>query len=112
MHAIECRINAENVLRDFAPNPGKINAFHTPKGFGVRVDTLAYAGYTVQPYYDSMIAKLICRSHSSSLIVPLIIVKSGNRWAPKPCAGPFFYFHFELLQGDSHGQPTWVILLM
>jgi len=64
VHAIEVRINAENVLRDFAPNPGKIGAFHTPKGFGVRVDTLAYSGYTVQPYYDSMIAKLICRSHS------------------------------------------------
>jgi acetyl-CoA carboxylase biotin carboxylase subunit len=64
VHAIECRINAENVLRDFAPNPGKITDFHTPKGFGVRVDTLAYSGYTVQPYYDSMIAKLICRSHS------------------------------------------------
>lgn len=63
-HAIECRINAERVLKDFAPNPGKIGAFHTPKGFGVRVDTLAYSGYVVQPYYDSMIAKLICRAHS------------------------------------------------
>jgi acetyl-CoA carboxylase biotin carboxylase subunit len=64
VHAIECRINAENVLKDFAPSPGKITDFHTPKGFGVRVDTLAYSGYVVQPYYDSMIAKLICRSHS------------------------------------------------
>jgi acetyl-CoA carboxylase, biotin carboxylase subunit len=64
VHAIEVRINAENVLKDFAPNPGKIGAFHTPKGFGVRVDTLAYSGYTVQPYYDSMIAKLICRAHT------------------------------------------------
>ena len=64
VHAIECRINAERVLKDFAPNPGKIGAFHTPKGFGVRVDTLAYSGYVVQPYYDSMIAKLICRAHS------------------------------------------------
>ena len=61
---MQCRINAENVLRNFAPNPGKINSFHTPKGIGVRVDTLAFAGYTVQPYYDSMIAKLICRAHS------------------------------------------------
>lgn len=64
VHVMQCRINAENVLRNFAPNPGKIAAFHTPKGIGVRVDTLAYAGYTVQPYYDSMIAKLICRGHS------------------------------------------------
>ncbi|MCU0328207.1 MAG: acetyl-CoA carboxylase biotin carboxylase subunit [Chitinophagales bacterium] len=64
VHAIECRINAENVFKDFAPSPGRITDFHTPKGFGVRVDTLAYAGYTVKPYYDSMIAKLICRAHS------------------------------------------------
>lgn len=64
VHVMQCRINAENVMRNFSPNPGKINSFHTPKGIGVRVDTLAFAGYTVQPFYDSMIAKLICRAHS------------------------------------------------
>lgn len=67
--AMECRINAENVLKNFAPNPGKITAFHTPKGFGVRVDTHAYAGYMVPPYYDSMIAKVICKGKSREEVI-------------------------------------------
>jgi acetyl-CoA carboxylase biotin carboxylase subunit len=64
MHAIECRVNAEDPLNNFAPNPGKITALHTPKGYGVRVDTHIYAGYTVPPFYDSMLAKVICRAKS------------------------------------------------
>lgn len=64
MHAMECRINAEDVYRDFRPSPGKITSLHTAKGHGVRVDTHAYAGYVVPPYYDSMIAKLICRART------------------------------------------------
>lgn len=64
MHAIECRINAEDVFNDFRPSPGKITSFHSPKGQGVRVDTHVYAGYTVPPYYDSMIAKVICRART------------------------------------------------
>jgi len=62
MHAIECRINAEDPQNDFRPNPGKITSFHSPKGLGVRVDTHVYAGYSVPPYYDSMIAKVICKA--------------------------------------------------
>ncbi len=58
-HAIECRINAENPLENFRPSPGKISALHTPGGFGVRIDSAAYQGYVIPPYYDSMIAKLI-----------------------------------------------------
>jgi acetyl-CoA carboxylase biotin carboxylase subunit len=58
-HAIECRINAEDPYSDFRPCPGKINVWHTPGGQGVRVDTHVYAGYTIPPHYDSMIAKLI-----------------------------------------------------
>jgi acetyl-CoA carboxylase, biotin carboxylase subunit len=58
-HAIECRINAEDPFRDFRPSPGKILSFHTPGGFGVRVDTHAYTGYKIPPFYDSLIAKLI-----------------------------------------------------
>jgi len=57
-HAIECRINAEDPYT-FVPSPGKINTFHMPGGPGVRIDTHAYAGYTVPPHYDSMIGKLI-----------------------------------------------------
>ncbi len=57
-HAIECRINAEDPLT-FMPSPGRIDVFHTPGGPGVRIDTAAYAGYVVPPYYDSMIAKVI-----------------------------------------------------
>lgn len=64
MHAIECRINAEDPMNNFAPCPGKITALHTPKGYGVRVDTHIYAGYTVPPFYDSMLAKVICRAKS------------------------------------------------
>ncbi len=58
-HAIECRINAEDPSNDFRPSPGKITIFHAPGGHGVRIDTHVYAGYTIPPYYDSMIAKLI-----------------------------------------------------
>jgi acetyl-CoA carboxylase biotin carboxylase subunit len=64
MHAIECRVNAEDPMHNFAPSPGKITALHTPKGYGVRVDTHIYAGYTVPPYYDSLLAKVICRAKS------------------------------------------------
>ncbi len=58
-HAIECRINAEDPYKDFRPNPGTITGFHTPGGYGVRVDSHAYVGYMIPPYYDSLIAKLI-----------------------------------------------------
>jgi acetyl-CoA carboxylase, biotin carboxylase subunit len=58
-HAIECRINAEDPDRDFLPSPGTITSFHMPGGPGVRIDTHAYAGYKIPPYYDSLLAKLI-----------------------------------------------------
>ena len=58
-HAIECRINAENPEKNFRPSPGTITDVHFPGGEGVRVDTAVYTGYTVPPYYDSMLAKLI-----------------------------------------------------
>lgn len=59
MHAIECRINAEDPYNDFRPSPGKITELNTPGGHGVRVDSHVYAGYVIPPYYDSMISKLI-----------------------------------------------------
>ena len=64
LHAMECRINAEDPYNDFRPSPGKITSFHSAKGHGVRVDTHVYAGYIVPPYYDSMIAKLICKAQT------------------------------------------------
>jgi acetyl-CoA carboxylase biotin carboxylase subunit len=57
-HSIECRVNAEDPVT-FAPSPGKITGYHQPGGYGVRVDTMAYEQYKVQPYYDSLVAKLI-----------------------------------------------------
>lgn len=61
-HAIECRINAEDPARNFAPSPGKIETFHMPGGTGIRVDTHAYAQYQIPPYYDSLIAKLVAHA--------------------------------------------------
>jgi acetyl-CoA carboxylase biotin carboxylase subunit len=58
-HVIECRVNAEDPVRNFQPSPGHITTFHPPGGPGVRLDTHVYAGYTVPPYYDSLVAKLI-----------------------------------------------------
>jgi acetyl-CoA carboxylase biotin carboxylase subunit len=62
-HAIECRINAEHP-ETFMPSPGRINQFHAPGGLGVRVDSGAYAGYTIPPYYDSLIGKLIVHART------------------------------------------------
>ncbi len=59
-HAIECRVNAENPAQDFAPSPGVVSFFHLPGGHGVRVDSHVYQGFEISPFYDSMIAKIIC----------------------------------------------------
>ncbi len=59
-HAIECRINAEDPARNFAPSPGTIGLYYAPGGPGVRIDSHVYSGYVIPPYYDSMIGKLIC----------------------------------------------------
>jgi acetyl-CoA carboxylase biotin carboxylase subunit len=58
-HAVECRINAEDPFDDFRPSPGRIEMYYAPGGRGIRIDSHAYAGYTIPPYYDSMIGKLI-----------------------------------------------------
>ena len=64
LFSVECRINAEDPFNDFRPSPGKITNLHIPGGHGVRVDTHVYAGYTIPPNYDSMIAKLITTAQS------------------------------------------------
>ena len=61
-HVIECRVNAEDPMRNFQPSPGRINTFHPPGGPGVRIDSHVYAGYTVPPFYDSLLAKLIVQA--------------------------------------------------
>ncbi|HEU4995279.1 MAG TPA: acetyl-CoA carboxylase biotin carboxylase subunit [Gemmatimonadaceae bacterium] len=62
-HVIECRVNAEDPARNFQPSPGRIATWHPPGGPGVRLDSHVYAGYSVPPYYDSLLAKLICQGH-------------------------------------------------
>ena len=69
MYAMECRINAEDPFHNFRPSPGRISSFHSSKGHGVRVDTHVYAGYTIPPFYDSMIAKLICRARTREEVI-------------------------------------------
>ncbi len=68
-HSIECRVNAEDPARDFAPSPGKIEHFNVPGGKGVRVDTHCYNGYSIPPYYDSMIAKVIVHAETRELAI-------------------------------------------
>jgi acetyl-CoA carboxylase biotin carboxylase subunit len=67
-HAIECRVNAEDP-QTFVPSPGVITAFNLPGGPGVRVDTYVYSGYTVPPFYDSMIAKVIVHARTRDLAI-------------------------------------------
>lgn len=73
LHAMECRINAEDPTNNFRPNPGKILNFHLPGGHGVRVDTHVYAGYVIPPYYDSMIAKLITMAQTREEVIAKMI---------------------------------------
>ena len=73
MHAIECRINAEDPYHDFRPSPGRITILHQPGGHGVRVDSHAYAGYVIPPYYDSMIGKLISIAQSRDEAISTMI---------------------------------------
>ena len=70
--AIECRINAEDSEKDFMPSPGKILTYHSPGGPGVRVDTHVYQGYTISPYYDSMIGKLICYGKTRAEVIQIV----------------------------------------
>ncbi|MDD2763849.1 MAG: acetyl-CoA carboxylase biotin carboxylase subunit [Opitutaceae bacterium] len=66
-HAIECRINAEDPARNFTPSPGTIGLYYAPGGHGVRVDSHVYSGYTIPPYYDSMIGKLIAHGDNRKM---------------------------------------------
>jgi acetyl-CoA carboxylase biotin carboxylase subunit len=69
LYSMECRINAEDPTNNFRPSPGKITNLHVPGGHGVRIDSHVYAGYTIPPNYDSMIAKLIVTGQSREEVV-------------------------------------------
>jgi acetyl-CoA carboxylase biotin carboxylase subunit len=69
LYAMECRINAEDPGNNFRPSPGKITNLHLPGGHGVRIDSHVYAGYTIPPNYDSMIAKLIVSGQSREEVI-------------------------------------------
>ena len=73
-HVIEVRVNAEDPSRNFQPSPGRIDVFHPPGGPGVRIDSHVYAGYTVPPFYDSLLAKLICQGRDRAEAVKRVQV--------------------------------------
>ena len=99
MHAIECRINAEDPYNDFRPSPGKITTLHTPGGHGVRVDSHVYAGYIIPPYYDSMIGKLITVAQTREEAINTMyralseyVIEGVKTTIP---------FHLQLMQNDD-----------
>ena len=99
MHAIECRINAEDPYNDFRPSPGRITTLHTPGGHGVRVDSHVYAGYVIPPYYDSMIAKLIAVAQTRSEAIDTMsralseyVIEGVKTTIP---------FHLQLMQNED-----------
>jgi acetyl-CoA carboxylase biotin carboxylase subunit len=99
MHAIECRINAEDPYNDFRPSPGRITTLHTPGGHGVRVDSHVYAGYTIPPYYDSMIGKLITVARTRDEAINTMyralseyVIEGVKTTIP---------FHLQLMQNDD-----------
>ena len=99
MHAIECRINAEDPYNDFRPSPGRINVLHQPGGHGVRVDSHVYAGYVIPPYYDSMIGKLITVAQTREEAINTMyralseyVIEGVKTTIP---------FHLQLMQNDK-----------
>ena len=95
-HAIEVRVNAEDWQNGFTPSPGKINMYVAPSGKGVRVDSHCYAGYSIPPNYDSMIAKLIVHGKDRAEAIQLLSVALGEYIieGPKTTIG----FHQRLLK--------------
>jgi acetyl-CoA carboxylase, biotin carboxylase subunit len=98
LHAIECRINAEDPYNDFRPSPGRITVLHQPGGHGVRVDSHVYAGYVIPPYYDSMIGKLITVAQTRNEAISTMyralseyVIEGVKTTIP---------FHLQLMQDD------------
>jgi acetyl-CoA carboxylase biotin carboxylase subunit len=102
MHAIECRINAEDPYNDFRPSPGRITTLNTPGGHGVRVDSHVYTGYTIPPYYDSMIGKLIAIARTRDEAINTMyralseyVIEGVKTTIP---------FHLQLMQNEDFRQ--------
>ncbi len=98
-HAIECRINAEDASKDFRPSPGTINNLIMPGGKGIRIDGAIYPGYTVAPYYDSMLAKLIV--HGDTREEAIAKMKSALGEFIVEGVTTNIDFHFEILENPS-----------
>lgn len=98
-HSIECRINAENPFKNFRPSPGIIKSWHIPGGHGVRVDTHAYAGYKIEPFYDSMIAKLITVAKTREEAINKML-RALNEFIIEGI-DTTIPFHYKLLQDDN-----------
>ncbi len=104
MHSIECRINAEDPYNDFRPSPGKITVLHTPGGHGVRVDSHAYAGYVIPPYYDSLIGKLIATARTRNEAIDTMY-RALSEYVVEGVATTI-PFHLQLMQDERFRNGT------
>ena len=104
MHSIECRINAEDPYNDFRPSPGKITVLHTPGGHGVRVDSHAYAGYVIPPYYDSLIGKLIATARTRHEAIDTMY-RALSEYVVEGVATTI-PFHLQLMQDERFRNGT------
>ncbi|MBM7698046.1 acetyl-CoA carboxylase biotin carboxylase subunit [Kurthia huakuii] len=98
--AIECRINAENPYKNFMPSAGKVDTYMTPGGIGVRVDSAMYAGYTIPPYYDSMVAKLIVHADTREQAIAKMHRALGEFVVEGPGIKTTIPFHEKLMENE------------
>lgn len=101
-HAIECRINAEDPDRGFLPSPGTVSFYHSPGGPGVRVDTAAFGGYVIPPFYDSLLAKLIC--HAPTRAAAIARTKAALEEFMIEGVATTIPFHLRLLENEAFRQ--------
>ena len=99
-HAIECRINAENPYKNFMPSAGKVDTYMTPGGIGVRIDSAMYAGYTIPPYYDSMVAKLIVHADTREKAIAKMHRALGEFVVEGPGIKTTIPFHEKLMENE------------
>ncbi|MCY9545385.1 acetyl-CoA carboxylase biotin carboxylase subunit [Lysinibacillus xylanilyticus] len=98
--AIECRINAENAYKNFMPSAGTVDTYVTPGGYGVRIDSAVYAGYTIPPYYDSMVAKLIVHANTREEAIAKMNRALSEFEVSGPGINTTIPFHEALMNND------------